>query len=192
MIDTQQNKEYMDSYSNSNFLQQIQSFLHSNKGNIHRTLQIGLHDGVLANTIIDGTQKLHIVVDPKQELFDFLGIKLLKSTGNWKLVDYRDDFSYAVLPKLLEGNVLPELIIIDGDLRFDYLMADFLYSDLILKKRCYLLVRKNYLESTQSFHQYLQKNRLEFVIVESFEDYILYQKIARDNRDEHFFVQYWL
>lgn len=115
------NSNFLDKrICNNECLSFINSFVKENIGKINRTMQIGLSDGMLANTIVDVTQKLHITIDPFQERFNFSGIKLLKSTGNWAYIDYRDDYSYAVLPKMLEGNVLPDFIIIDGDLRFDY------------------------------------------------------------------------
>ncbi|HMU98912.1 MAG TPA: hypothetical protein PLJ37_07270 [Chitinophagales bacterium] len=56
----------------------IHSFLKGKK-TVVKTLQIGLADGKLANTIVNATQKPHIVVDPRQEMRQFSGIKFLKA-----------------------------------------------------------------------------------------------------------------
>ena len=169
----------------------IHSFLKGRK-TVVKTLQIGLADGKLANTIVGATQKPHIVVDPRQEMQQFAGIKFLKAEDNWNLIDYRDDNSYAVLPKLLEGNILPEFIVIDGDLRFDAMLTDFFSVDLILKKNCFVLIRKNELESTKLVHQFIQTNRQEYTIVKELNQYILYQKEARDIRKMDFFEPFYL
>jgi hypothetical protein len=169
----------------------IYQFLKKSNQTIHRCLQIGLDDGVLASKIVDATKKLLIVVDPKQEYKNFAGIKYLKAQGNWEFIDFRDDYAYAVLPKLLEGNVLPDFIVLDGDLKFDHLLTDFFYCDLILKNKSYILIRNHELQSVKLVHQFIQTNRLEYEIInQDFEEFILYQKISRDAREMTFFKKF--
>jgi hypothetical protein len=169
----------------------ISQFLRNSNQTIHRCLQIGLDDGVLASKIVDATKKLLIVVDPKQEYKNFVGIKHLKAQGNWEFIDFRDDYAYAVLPKLLEGNVLPDFIVLDGDLKFDHLLTDFFYCDLILKNKSYILIRNHELQSIKLVHQFIQTNRLEYEIInQDFEEFILYQKISRDAREMTFLKKF--
>jgi hypothetical protein len=169
----------------------ISKFLKNSNQTIHRCLQIGLDDGVLASKIVDATKKLLIVVDPKQEYKNFAGIKHLKAQGNWEYIDFRDDYAYAVLPKLLEGNVLPDFIVLDGDLKFDYLLTDFFYCDLILKNKSYILIRNHELQSVKLVHQFIQTNRLEYEIInQEFEEFTLYQKINRDAREMTFLKKF--
>jgi len=69
----------------------IHSFLKGKK-TVVKTLQIGLADGKLANTIVNATQKPHIVVDPRQEMQQFAGIKFVKAENNW---DYETEYTYT-------------------------------------------------------------------------------------------------
>jgi hypothetical protein len=91
----------------------------------------------------------------------------------------------------LEGNVLPDFIVLDGDLKFDHLLTDFFYCDLILKNKSYILIRNHELQSVKLVHQFIQTNRLEYEIInQEFEEFILYQKINRDAREMTFLKKF--
>jgi hypothetical protein len=91
----------------------------------------------------------------------------------------------------LEGNVLPDFIVLDGDLKFDYLLTDFFYCDLILKNKSYILIRNHELQSVKLVHQFIQTNRLEYEIInQDFEEFILYQKISKDAREMTFLKKF--
>lgn len=160
----------------------IFNFLKKTK-TIQRTLQIGLGDGALAFVVLSFTNKLHIAIDPDQSKVQFEGIKNLKRFELFDLVDFRDDYSSAVLPKLLEGNVLPDLTILDNDQTFDKMINDFVNIDLICKKGSFILIRKSKNPNNYLLHQYITKNRVDYSIVElELEQFVLYEKIARDVR----------
>lgn len=155
---------------------------------LDRTFQKGLGFGELALAVISVTNKLHIVADAFQVAHQYYGIRNLKSINSFELIDFRDDFSYAVLPKLLEGNYLVDFAILDSDENFDYLINDFVNIDLISKKGAYLLIRKTSNQNNILFHQYLKTNRPDYNKVElQFDGFILFQKIERDKRPNNFF-----
>ena len=174
-------------YVSENDLGIVFHFLKKHK-EIDKTLQIGLGHGALALAVLAVTNKLHIVIDPNQPKVQFAGIKNLKQLRLFDWVDFRDDYSYAVLPKLFEGNVLPDFIILDNDQTLDKMMNDFVNIDLICKKGGYLLIRKSENPNNKTLRQYIAANRLDYTIVETaLEDFVLYQKTARDIREEDSF-----
>jgi hypothetical protein len=158
---------------------------------INKTLQIGLKYGELALALVMATGKLHIVVDPHQSKFRYLGLKNLKNTDWYHLIDFRDDYSSAVLPKLLEGNALQHFIIWDNDDTLDKMMNDFINIDLISTKETHLLARKSGNKNNQALHRYIAANRPDYVILPiDFENFILYKKIDRDKRTADFWVAF--
>lgn len=178
-IETNKNEAH---YVSEHDAEIIFNFLKKTK-TIQRTLQIGLGDGALAFVVLSFTNKLHIAIDPDQSKVQFEGIKNLKRFELFDLVDFRDDYSSAVLPKLLEGNVLPDLTILDNDQTFDKMINDFVNIDLICKKGSIILIRKSKNPNNYLLHQYITKNRVDYSIVElELEHFVLYEKIARDIR----------
>ncbi|HMU98503.1 MAG TPA: hypothetical protein PKA15_06930 [Chitinophagales bacterium] len=178
-IETNKNEAH---YVSEHDAEIIFNFLKKTK-TIQRTLQIGLGDGALAFVVLSFTNKLHIAIDPDQSKVQFEGIKNLKRFELFDLVDFRVDYSSAVLPKLLEGNVLPDLTILDNDQTFDKMINDFVNIDLICKKGSIILIRKSKNPNNYLLHQYITKNRVDYSIVElELEHFVLYEKIARDIR----------
>lgn len=178
-IETNKNEAH---YVSEHGAEIIFNFLKKTK-TIQRTLQIGLGDGALAFVVLSFTNKLHIAIDPDQSKVQFEGIKNLKRFELFDLVDFRVDYSSAVLPKLLEGNVLPDLTILDNDQTFDKMINDFVNIDLICKKGSIILIRKSKNPNNYLLHQYITKNRVDYSIVElELEHFVLYEKIARDIR----------
>ncbi|HMY43231.1 MAG TPA: hypothetical protein PK783_07865, partial [Chitinophagales bacterium] len=149
-IETNKNEAH---YVSEHDAEIIFNFLKKTK-TIQRTLQIGLGDGALAFVVLSFTNKLHIAIDPDQSKVQFEGIKNLKRFELFDLVDFRVDYSSAVLPKLLEGNVLPDLTILDNDQTFDKMINDFVNIDLICKKGSIILIRKSKNPNNYLLHQY--------------------------------------
>ena len=78
-------------------------------------------------------------------------------------MDFRDDYSSAVLPKLLEGNVLPDFTILDNDQTFDKMMNDFVNIDFICKRDVFYLSENQTIQIINFYTNILQK--IEWIIL---------------------------
>lgn len=169
----------------------VYHFLLQHKG-INRTVEIGFEHGRMAAHIIAATQKLHIVIDPHQDKYNYRGLKNIKKCGFYNLLDYREDYSFAVLPKLVEGNVLADFIFIDGDHKFDGVFFDFYYADLILNHKGYILLHDTWMRSTTLLISFIRKNRKDYKEIKTpFRNFVLIQKIDKDRRDGMYFKEFY-
>ncbi len=112
------------------------------------SLEVGLAHGVSALFICDALPRMvetrHIVIDPYQERFDVVhphlqedgykgvGLHNLVRAGFGDLIEFYDEPSYRVLPRLEEQGRKIDFAFIDGWHTFDYALVDFFYIDRML------------------------------------------------------------
>lgn len=114
------------------FLSQLTSEL-----DIAVSLEIGLAFGVSALAICQSLKPgaSHIVIDPFQNdsLWDGIGLANLNRAGLRNIVQFHEDSSAVVLPKLESRGVKIDFAFIDGDHSFDYVLVDFFHVDRLLR-----------------------------------------------------------
>jgi predicted O-methyltransferase YrrM len=110
-----------------------------------RSLEIGCAYGVsslyicdaLASTSAEGstsTRARHIIVDPFQTTqWRGIGIKNIRDAGFATLVDFREERSEVVLPRLLDEGATLDFAFIDGWHTFDQVMVEFYFINRLLR-----------------------------------------------------------
>ena len=138
------------------------------------------------------TNSPHIAIDPFQSYYDDLALSNIKKLGFDNLLTFHRDYSHNVLPKkVLEGEKF-EFVFIDGDHKFDGILVDFYYSDLLLEPNGYVLFHDTWMRSTQLVAQFIRKNRKDYQRIKTpLRNFDLYQKIDKDQRDGMFFSEFY-
>jgi len=110
------------------------------KFNPKTSLEIGLAYGVSTLAICDSLAKIpesqHIVIDPHQNIksvWGGIGLHNLHKAGFEKLIEFYEETSYCILPKLVAEDRKIDFAFIDGRHTFDYALVDFFYIDKLLR-----------------------------------------------------------
>jgi predicted O-methyltransferase YrrM len=159
---------------------------------ITRTLETGLAYAKSASYIIASTNEKHIAIDPFQDNYQRLGLKNIEKLGFTPKLDFREDYSHNVLPKLLNEGKQFEFIFIDGDHKFDGEFVDFYYADLLLIDEGYILLHDTWMRSTRLLMRFIQTNRKDYNRVSTgCRNLALYQKMGKDHRDGMYFKEFY-
>lgn len=159
---------------------------------LNQTLEIGFAYGRSASHIVAATGKKHIVIDPFQDNYNGLGLENMERLGLRELIDFKPDFSHAVLPELHKEGRTFDFIFIDGDHKFDGIFVDFYYADLIVKPNGYLLFHDTWMRSTQLVMSFIKNNRKDYKKIDTpLRNLALYQKVGTDERDGMFFSGFY-
>lgn len=139
----------------------IYHFLKETK--ITKTLEVGLCYGCSTAHIIAATKSTHYAIDPWQkEIWNNLGIKNLKSLKLDQHLKILPELSHIALPKLLENGKKFDFAFIDGDHKFDTVMIDFYYVDLLLNINGYVLLDDVEMDGIKKVVDWITTNRLEY------------------------------
>jgi len=168
----------------------IYNFLVKNK--IKNTLETGFAYARSASHIIAATLSNHIVIDPFQSNYNNMGVTNLKNLGLDKYVTFYNDFSHNVLPELGKKGNKFEFIFIDGDHKFDGILVDFYYADLLLEKNGYVLLHDTWMRTTQLVMSFIEKSRSDYRKVKvPLRNFALYQKTGEDDRNGMHFKEFY-
>lgn len=96
------------------------------------SLEVGLGYGISTLAILDGLSCVsnnfkHIVLDPLQNEWNYIGLENIKRSGFEENVEFYNDFSDNVLPKLFFNGTKIQFAYIDSSKIFDVLMVDTYY-----------------------------------------------------------------
>jgi predicted O-methyltransferase YrrM len=103
------------------------------------SLEIGMAFGVSTLFICDalsrlGGQRRHIVSDPHQSTqWRSIGLRNVQAAGFAHLIDFREERSEYLLPKLAESGTSLDFALVDGWHTFDQVMLEFYYIDRMLR-----------------------------------------------------------
>jgi len=104
-----------------------------------RSLEIGFAYGVSTLYICDELSRLghsvhHIVMDPFQSTqWRGIGLRNVREAGYGDIVDFREEYSEFVLPKLVEDGIKIDFALIDGWHTFDQVMVEFYFINPLLR-----------------------------------------------------------
>jgi predicted O-methyltransferase YrrM len=112
-----------------------------------RTLETGLGYGIATlficeGLIRNGSNDRHVAVDPYQHTglpgqttrFRGRGLALLEEAGVRQLVEFYEEESEIVLPRLLAAGRVFDLAFLDGNHRFEGIFLDLIYSGRLLRE----------------------------------------------------------
>lgn len=159
---------------------------------LKRTLETGFAYARSGSHIMMATKSSHIACDPFQENYQYLGLKNAEKLNLKDQLDFRDDYSHNVLPKLhLEGRKF-EFVFIDGDHKFDGELIDFYYADLMLEMNGYILLHDTWMRSTRLLMAFIESNRKDYkTIPTGLRNLALYQKVDMDKRNGVHFKEFY-
>jgi hypothetical protein len=97
-----------------------------------------------------------------------------------------------VLPQLLKEDKQFDFIFIDGDHKFDGILVDFYYADLLLENGGYVLFHDTWMRSTQLVSSFIKKNKQNYEVVDCpLRNFHLFKKIKKDDRDGMHFKEFY-
>ncbi len=168
----------------------IYSFLRQKK--IKLTLEVGFGYGYSAAYIVSATKKQHVVIDPFQSRYNYLGIFNIKKLRLFHKIKHIPNYSHAALPQLVKQKKTYEFIFIDGGHLYDQVFLDFYYADLLTSRGGYILFHDVWMQSTQFVISWIRTNRLDYKILKtSHGNLALIHKVGVDKRPFTHFVDFY-
>ena len=133
--------------------------------------------------IMSATGSPHVAMDPFQASYNHLGLKNAERLGLLPLLDFRHDYSHNALPQLVRENRRFDFIFIDGDHKYDGILVDFYYSDLLMEHGGYVLLHDTWMRSTQLVTSFIRRNKRNYRSVKTpLRNLALFQKQGEDTR----------
>lgn len=129
------------------------------------TVEIGMAYGLstlfIVQTLLEAgaASCKHTVMDPFQSgIFHDAGRRLIREAGVDRLIEFHQDASEYVLPRLLREGRRFDLAFIDGNHRFDHVFVDLFYIDRLLKDSGMLVLDDCFLDSVHFACRFAQTN----------------------------------
>ena len=168
----------------------IYDFLKEKK--LTKTLEIGFAFAKSASHIIAATNSHHIACDPFQDHYKAMGLRNIEKLGLKDKLEFIPDFSHNVLPAFVKEKRKFDFIFIDGDHKFDGILVDFYYADLLLNANGYVLLHDTWMRSTRLVEKFIKTNRTDYKFVKtSLRNFSLFQKVGTDARNGMFFREFY-
>jgi len=157
------------------------------------TLEIGLGFGRSATHMLMAHGSNHIAIDPFQSDYEYLALENVAKIGAKDQFDFYEDFSHNVLPQFVKEKRHFDLIFIDGDHKFDGILVDFYYADLLLETDGCLLFHDSWMRSTQLVASFIKKNRSNYREIKSpLRNFLIFQKHSKEDlRDGMHFKEFY-
>ena len=159
---------------------------------LSHTLETGFAFARSAAHIIAATGSQHIVIDPFQHNYQNMGVSNIAKLGFSEKLIFEPDFSHNVLPRLVKENKTFDFIFIDGDHKFDGILVDFYYSNLLLDNGGYVMFHDTWMRSTRLVEKYIRRNYANYHPVHSpLRNICIFQKTNEDKRDGVAFSEFY-
>jgi len=170
-----------------------------NENKLKNTLEVGLGYGKSALYILCGALKhnknvdyKHIVMDPFQSKYNYGAIANFKKLHVENQIEFNEEYSHFVLPKIVQSNRKFDFILIDGGHKFDDQFVDFYYADLLAEKSAFILFHDTWMRSTALLVSYIKTNRKDYKHIHvPLRNLCLFQKISTDQRDWLHFKEFY-
>lgn len=152
---------------------------------LQRTLETGLGFGRSAIHIMAAHGNRHIAIDPFQEDYGYQALHNVEAGGFKEQFDFYEDYSHHVLPWLAREEEKFDFIFIDGDHKFDGILVDFYYADLLLPSGGYIAFHDSWMRSTQLVASFIRSNKNNYKEIKTpYPNFIFFQKTSEsDGRD---------
>ena len=159
-----------------------------------QTLEVGCACGFstlfLVRALVDVGGRSHISVDPYQhKMWHGVGIQKVIDAGLGAHHELMEDLSDLALPMLHKQGERFQLIFIDGDHRFDAIIADVRNSDRLLDPGAILVLDDTWMPSTRAAMSFIETN-LAYQRVGVASNLAIYRKRANDQRKWQHFVPF--
>jgi predicted O-methyltransferase YrrM len=161
-----------------------------------QTVEIGLAYGFstiyLLAAIYKNGSGFHIAIDPFEDR-DWHGIGLCQSEklAMKHAFHFINEKSVPALADLARNNQRFELILIDGNHRFDDVLVDFTLSTEVCSSGGYIVLDDTWMASIQRAVSFIRKNRADFSeIVTSVPNMAVFKRIGDDLREWNHYVDF--
>lgn len=156
------------------------------------TLECGFAYARSGAHIMAATGSRHVAIDPFQERYGNWGLQNVEKFGLGDRLEFHQDFSHNVLPLLLREGRQFDFIFIDGDHKFDGVLVDFYYADLLLRPGGYILFHDTWMRSTSLVMAFVGTNRADYTTVPTpLRNLHLVRKTGQDARNGMFFREFY-
>ncbi|MBO0734530.1 MAG: class I SAM-dependent methyltransferase [Methylocapsa sp.] len=159
---------------------------------VKRSLEIGLANGFSTVWMLDALCKrrnaLHIAIDPYQKiLFHGVGLAQINRLLPGARFEWVETFSIHALSDLIRKNERFDFIFIDGNHRFDDVMADFYLSHQILRNWGLIAFDDMCMPAVRTATNFILNNRSYAIVEQPVENMLVMRKMDYDRRDwQHF------
>ncbi len=128
------------------------------------TLEVGMAFGLstlfICQALAEGGGRRHIVMDPYQSRdYHALGLHHLRQAGLEHLVEFYEESSHRVLPRLEAAGTQVDFAFIDGVHLFDYTLVEFFYLDKMLRSGGLMVFDDLQLAAVRKVVRYAVTNR---------------------------------
>ena len=156
------------------------------------TLECGFAYARSGAHIMAATGSRHVAIDPFQGRYGNWGLQNVEKFGLSCQLEFHHDFSHNVLPLLLREGRRFDFIFIDGDHKFDGVLVDFYYADLLLRPGGYILFHDTWMRSTSLVTAFVGTNRADYTTVPTpLRNLHLVRKTGQDARNGMFFREFY-
>jgi hypothetical protein len=119
-----------------------------------------------------------------------IGIERVREVGMQDHFRFVEAKSAQALPQLAAEHRTFEIILIDGDHRFDGQFADFVLADNLCPQGGYLLFHDIWMPATQKLAAFIRNNRPDYVSLKTGVNIGAFQKRGEDRRNWDHFVSF--
>jgi predicted O-methyltransferase YrrM len=160
--------------------------------NVGATLEIGCGLGKSAVAIMLATDAPHTVLDPFQANYDFRGLKNIERSGLADRLDFVPERSLTALPQLLGEERVYDVVFVDGSHRFDDILVDFTFADLLLRPGGAIVFDDLWMRTTQLVLSYIRTNRADYEPIRGIPRTLAaVRKVEDDRRDGMFHREFY-
>lgn len=154
-----------------------------------RTLEIGFAYGFstvffLAAIKTNGGGH-HVAIDPfEQDCWNGIGLKKVKELRMDSFFTHLPQFDLFGIPDLVKEKHKYDIVFVDGDHRFDYILLDFTLSDYLLAEDGYIIFHDLWMPSTKKVIEFINNNRADYQAQENIDSpqMKIFKKIGNDTR----------
>lgn len=157
-----------------------------------RTLEVGCGLGKSAVAIMSATDGPHTVIDPYQDNYGRRGIANIDRSGLGERLVFVPELSCLALPKLVESGARFDFVFIDGSHRFDDVLLDFCYADLLLDSGGYVVLDDLWMRTVRLVVSFVRRNRKDYSLVSGApRGLAVFRKTGTDRRDGMFHREFY-
>jgi predicted O-methyltransferase YrrM len=128
------------------------------------TLEVGMAFGLstmfICQALFENEGRRHIVMDPNQEqAYDSIGLLNITRSGFDELVEFHQESSHRVLPRLESAGTVLDFAFVDGVHLFDFTLVEFFYIDRMLRPGGLIVFDDLQLPAVRKVTRYALRNR---------------------------------
>jgi len=161
-----------------------------------RTMEIGFAYGFSTLFFLAGHKAngggRHIAIDPDEcSYWHGIGLQKSRDVGLGEWLRWVEDRSILAVAALYREGLRFEVIYVDGNHRFDDVLADFTLCDLVCADGGYIILDDMWMQSIQKVVAFIDRNRPNYIKESTPVGNIsVYRKLGPDERDWRHFVDF--